>query len=88
MLSRLKRLPCARFYVEQRGDVVNEHITSLLGPGEEKEAMLRTQQTLVISAVSSRWFVVDVVRPMRLLVGATIEGQERLQPTALGRRML
>jgi len=52
-------------------------------PSKSRIAMLRTQQSLVISPVQSRWFVVDVTRPMRLLIGATSEGSDRLQPTDL-----
>jgi len=78
--TRLKRLPCTRFYLEERNDTFNVYVNELLGATGAKQAMLRTQQTLVISPVSSRWFVVDVIRPLRLLVGATTEGQERLQP--------
>merc|ERR1719213_294361 len=44
--------------------------------------MLRTQETLVISAVSSHWFHVEVTRSMRLLIGVTNDGR-RLQPDSL-----
>merc|ERR1719408_563263 len=48
---------------------------------EKRLAMLRTQETLVISAVSSHWFHVEVTRAMRLLVGVT--NDMRLQPETL-----
>ncbi|CAD7950227.1 unnamed protein product [Amoebophrya sp. A25] len=89
--SRLKRLPCTRFYLESRADDFSNFIASHLeevqglSSTSGKPAMLRTQDTLVISNVSSRWFVVDAVRPMRLLVGATTEGHDRLQPADLSR---
>jgi len=55
-----------------------------LAPGRPaRAAMLRTQQSLVISPVSSRWFVVDTAREMKILIGATTEGLERLQPACL-----
>eukprot|EP00397_Hematodinium_sp_SG-2012_P010340 GEMP01010451.1.p1 GENE.GEMP01010451.1~~GEMP01010451.1.p1 ORF type:complete len:262 (+),score=53.36 GEMP01010451.1:158-943(+) len=91
--ARLRRLPCTRFYFEERQDDLLPYIRNLLGypsetvssgiPSRSKIAMLRTQQTLVISPVQSRWFVVDVTRPMRLLIGATSESSERLQPQSL-----
>lgn len=57
-LQRLKRLPCTRFYLENRGDTFNEYISGMMGSeGGMREAMLRTQQTLVISPVSSRWYI-------------------------------
>lgn len=91
--ARLRRLPCTRFYFEERQDELLPRIRTLLGypseampsavPSKSKVAMLRTQQSLVITPVQSRWFVVDVTRPMRLLIGATSEGSDRLQPTDL-----
>lgn len=91
--ARLRKLPCTRFYFEERQDDVLPYVRNLLGypsetvstsaPSRSKIAMLRTQQSLLVSPVQSRWFVVDVTRPMRMLIGATSESSERLQPQNL-----
>eukprot|EP00391_Amoebophrya_sp_Ameob2_P005729 CAMPEP_0178988518 /NCGR_PEP_ID=MMETSP0795-20121207/3852_1 /TAXON_ID=88552 /ORGANISM="Amoebophrya sp., Strain Ameob2" /LENGTH=270 /DNA_ID=CAMNT_0020679795 /DNA_START=190 /DNA_END=1002 /DNA_ORIENTATION=+ len=53
------------------------------GGANNKVAMLRTQDSLIVSAVSSRWFVVDVVRADKLLIGVAVAtaGCSNLQPT-------
>ena len=84
---KFKRLPCTRFYLDRDYQFLPE-FRDMLGVSLDEEgsgrrfAMLRTQESLVISAVSSRWFHLEVTRPMRILVGATNEGK-RLQPQCL-----
>jgi hypothetical protein len=84
---KFKRLPCTRFYLDRDYQFLPE-FRDMLGVSLEEEAagkrfaMLRTQESLVISAVASRWFHLEVARPMRILVGATNEGK-RLQPQCL-----
>lgn len=60
-------------------------VPSGMGLGRQRLAMLRTQQSLVISPVSSRWFVLEASREMSILIGATTEGAQRLQPCDLER---
>lgn len=84
---RFKRLPCTRFYLDRDYPFLPD-LRGMLCPDAPEDdpnkrlAMLRTQESLVISSVSSRWFHLEIARPLQLLAGVTNEGK-RLQPQCL-----
>eukprot|EP00747_Dinoflagellata_sp_TGD_P097261 gnl/TRDRNA2_/TRDRNA2_167080_c0_seq1.p1 gnl/TRDRNA2_/TRDRNA2_167080_c0~~gnl/TRDRNA2_/TRDRNA2_167080_c0_seq1.p1 ORF type:complete len:265 (-),score=44.63 gnl/TRDRNA2_/TRDRNA2_167080_c0_seq1:111-905(-) len=77
------KMPCSRLFVKEDSPLV-EPLKEWLGLGGSPEpvrlAMVKTQQSLVISPVSSRWFMMDTARDMCLLVGVTTESSDKLQP--------
>eukprot|EP00747_Dinoflagellata_sp_TGD_P167180 gnl/TRDRNA2_/TRDRNA2_191156_c0_seq1.p1 gnl/TRDRNA2_/TRDRNA2_191156_c0~~gnl/TRDRNA2_/TRDRNA2_191156_c0_seq1.p1 ORF type:complete len:265 (+),score=54.05 gnl/TRDRNA2_/TRDRNA2_191156_c0_seq1:91-885(+) len=85
------KMPCSRLFVKDDSPLF-EHLKELLGLGGSPEpvrlAMVKTHQSLVISPVSSRWFMMDATRDMCLLVGATTEASDKLQPEDLSKFQL